>query len=1520
MPKRKRESEFSHEDYTVGWVCAITTEYIAAQEFLDEEHEPLESLPNDTNDYALGRVGKHNVVIAVLPEGQYGIANATSVANNMVRSFPHLRIGLMVGIGGGVPSERHDVRLGDVVVSTVTGSHGAVFQYDYGKAIQGQEFQATSFINQPPALLQTAVSGLRTQYERKGSCLHESVEEVLNKNRRLRNRFQQPDPATDRFYLSTVIHGDGCCADTNDPSKLVDRTPRTEREDDPMVHYGLIASANQVMKDAVIRDSLSRKMDVLCFEMEAAGLMNQFPCLIIRGICDYSDTHKNKEWQGYAAMTAAAYTRGLLYRIQPSKVNIEKRLSEFVNNANKRLENIQSSTNNTERLVKAIQTDNRLECLRQWLDPPDPSVNFNKAIELRQAGSGLWLLQDSRYLSCKNRENSLLWLHGIPGCGKTVLSTTIIQDLEEEEMILYFYFDFNDTRKQTFENMIRSLCYQLYRLKASQRHLDLLYSETKDGQRQPSTESLENTFLLMIQDVGKIYILLDALDESSTLEDHHTRGLLSWIDSFRSSRNNVHLIATSRPEHAIQSRMKIWAGVIPVALESHLTEGDINSYIVARVGQLSRWHTRVDIQNEIIFALSSKANGMYRWVSCQFDTLKDCRDPPILRRALNSLPRTLDQTYSRILASVPLDHRHYTIRLLQFLTFSERPLRIEEAVDAIAVNTDEKPYFNPDDRMPAPEEVLSYCSSLVAMTNRKGQNAEHESENLKELSLAHFSVKEYLISDRFQQDHRMNDIRLDFLETNARASIVKVCVAYLLGVEALINIGLQADGDKDHDESDADEYDDRMISDDVLLKIRRKYPMAQYSAQYWPEHARVAKDSGEGRALIWDLMKSAAYKINWSLYDDRNISLDFWSLVPLPPGLYYASLVGLSWLVEGLLEDGADINAKGNHGTALHVAVYRGHDEIVHLLLQAGADADAPYNDGDTPLHVAARRGAGKLVQLLLEHTTNVNVTNGSGTPLRVAARRGNGDIVRCLLEHGADVNAAAAGAGIDDHEDALLYNAVRRGKGKATQVLLDFNTAVNEIAGSEKYVADDLPDVDGITLLQEVVRDGHIEIIEQLLEHGADINGMSLDGTALRWAVSHGNYTIVQLLTNYGADLDLAGRYGGTPLQAAVYHGHSKIVQCLLENGADADLIPEDRGCTSIFYWLHDKRGNFANFWTSEDTFYEGNTPLCLAALHGRGEIVQQLLNYGADVNAPTSNYSDETVLERALAGGQIEIAQQLIEHATNSNTSNRRHESALYQAVARGFGHIVKQLLDLGAKPNVSGDRGTALHEAVNGGHEGMIQQLIDHGADIDAHSKAHKGTPLCAAVYADHSEIVRLLLQNGANVNGTELSYGFALHQAAMGGKVTILQQLLDQGADVNVTGYNDDSTALQAAVLHGRHDTVLQLLQRGAKVNEIGNQFHGPALTIAAAEGYSKIVCQLLDYDADLNAIGGYETTALLGAVSNGHSEIVQLLLDRGADVNVTAGTFGTPLQTAMLHNHHDIVKQLRDHEASRGPAA
>lgn len=319
-------------DYTVGWICAIKTEYVAAQEFLDEEHDPADFVsPSDPNDYVLGRMGRHNVVIAVLPNGEYGTASAGSVATSMLNSFPNIRIGLMVGVAGGAPSTRHDIRLGDVVVSAPGDGMGGVFQYDFGKTIDGQSFQHTRFLNQPPVVLRAALTGIQAQYARKGHQLEANIDAILNKNPRLRKDYKRPDLQTDKLFKSEIIHDSrGCTECASDPANLVVRRERTEDEDNPTIHYGLIASANQLMKSATARDLLIRDKDVLCFEMEAGGLMNSFPCLIVRGICDYSDSHKAKEWQGYAAMSAAAFTKDLLSRIAPNRIESERKLSDAI--------------------------------------------------------------------------------------------------------------------------------------------------------------------------------------------------------------------------------------------------------------------------------------------------------------------------------------------------------------------------------------------------------------------------------------------------------------------------------------------------------------------------------------------------------------------------------------------------------------------------------------------------------------------------------------------------------------------------------------------------------------------------------------------------------------------------------------------------------------------------------------------------------------------------------------------------------------------------------------------------------------------------------------------------------------------------------------------------------------------------------------------------------------------------------------------------------------------------------------
>ena len=345
-PKRQRFKDAAHlptsndamqnEFYTIGWICAIHTEYVAAQAFLDDKHgRPEHVSPHDNNDYTLGTVGKHNVVIAVLPDGEYGTASAASVARDMLHSFPNVRIGLMVGIGGGAPSSKHDIRLGDIVVSAPRNGKSGVIQYDFGRTIQDQSFLTTGVLDQPPTVLRTAVSGLRAQYESEGNQIQECVQKVLEDKTRLQKKYGRPSEDSDRLYLSSVVHPAGNEEDCTeacdiDTSALVIRNMRAKNEDNPAMHYGLIASANKLMKDAIVRDKLAKESGVLCFEMEAAGLMNHFPCVVIRGICDYSDTHKNKHWQGYAAMAAAAYAKDLLCRIPPNKIEHEQRISEVI--------------------------------------------------------------------------------------------------------------------------------------------------------------------------------------------------------------------------------------------------------------------------------------------------------------------------------------------------------------------------------------------------------------------------------------------------------------------------------------------------------------------------------------------------------------------------------------------------------------------------------------------------------------------------------------------------------------------------------------------------------------------------------------------------------------------------------------------------------------------------------------------------------------------------------------------------------------------------------------------------------------------------------------------------------------------------------------------------------------------------------------------------------------------------------------------------------------------------------------
>ncbi|KAK6356063.1 hypothetical protein TWF718_000437 [Orbilia javanica] len=334
---------FARDNYTVGIVCALSKELMAVRALFDKSYGDLKNIPRDPNHYALGCISQCNVVTTCLPSGIYGTNSANLVVSNMMRSFVNIQICFLVGIAGGVPSKKNDIRLGDVVVSQPTGIYPGVIQHDSGKALQGNEFERTGCLLPPPTSLLTAISLLRSKPDLPSQPLQEYIKRIVG----IRSEYKHPG-IPDLLFGTENIHTNGqeTCAKCENP---VSRDER-ESESYPRIHYGLIASGNQVVKDSKARDKLAAE-GVLCVEMEAAGITNQIPCLVIRGICDYADSHKNKLWQEYACATAAAYL-GLLLSVFNQPDDLVGTLLESVPTTSSRKRTVSSELDLLDRNIK----------------------------------------------------------------------------------------------------------------------------------------------------------------------------------------------------------------------------------------------------------------------------------------------------------------------------------------------------------------------------------------------------------------------------------------------------------------------------------------------------------------------------------------------------------------------------------------------------------------------------------------------------------------------------------------------------------------------------------------------------------------------------------------------------------------------------------------------------------------------------------------------------------------------------------------------------------------------------------------------------------------------------------------------------------------------------------------------------------------------------------------------------------------------------------------------------------------
>ncbi|KAJ6264401.1 hypothetical protein Dda_0547 [Drechslerella dactyloides] len=289
-------------------ISAMEFEMSAVRYMLDDEHPSLPPKEGDPNKYFLGDLGGHNVVLAWLPEKQ-GKSAAAHVAANLQRSFPSVMWRLFVGIGGGAPSGNHDIRLGDVVVSKPSGQHNGIVQYDLGKQTEDGFTSKGILVPQPSALV-LVVDAMISNQRANRTNVNQYLLEFFRKNEGIYYRRSSNEP--DHLYQEDCKHNPahstcvGC-----DHSKIQARPPR--QSEHPEIHYGLVASGDSVIKNTARKKEIIQQFgDVLCFEMEVAGVATELPCITIRGISDYADSHKNDRWHMYAAATAAATAKELL--------------------------------------------------------------------------------------------------------------------------------------------------------------------------------------------------------------------------------------------------------------------------------------------------------------------------------------------------------------------------------------------------------------------------------------------------------------------------------------------------------------------------------------------------------------------------------------------------------------------------------------------------------------------------------------------------------------------------------------------------------------------------------------------------------------------------------------------------------------------------------------------------------------------------------------------------------------------------------------------------------------------------------------------------------------------------------------------------------------------------------------------------------------------------------------------------------------------------------------------------------
>ncbi|KAK6502024.1 hypothetical protein TWF481_009842 [Arthrobotrys musiformis] len=610
-----------NKEYTIGWICALPIEMAAARLMLDKDHGRSPQYQNqaDHNIYHLGSIGEHNIAVACLPAGVYGQTSATTVAVQMLSTFESIRFGLMVGIGGGIPSRAHDIRLGDIVVSQPRGNFGGVIQYDVGKnlpptettgvgkTVQGGELRRIGSLNKPPLVLLNAIGYLQAEHELEGSRVPQILSEKLGpKSDSVRTQYSYQGAENDDLYVAGYKHQEG---EDNEFCELCEGSSRVVRRNraatDPVIHYGNIASGNQVVKHAMTRDQIGKDLGAICFEMEAAGLMDNFPCLVIRGICDYADSHKNKRWQRCAAANAAAYAKELLDIIPASQVDPTPRIAEILVTVKHDITSVKDKVTDLGNAMEKDEQKRLLDKLYMLPCAQGAALDSNNQRFSPKCHAGTrveFLARIEEWFEADTHNQVIFWLNGMAGTGKSTIARTIAQSFQNAHRLgASFFFKRGEQDRSHAKILFTTIASQLARNVPSLGPIIARSIESNPGLLSASID--EQFKYLIFQPLSelkhsqttksKYSIVIDALDECDNEgEIDLVIHLLSQLGRLQSTK----IFLTSRPELPIHLGFSDIEGsyehAVLTDIEQHIIKHDISVFLKRELGDIRLKHEK----------------------------------------------------------------------------------------------------------------------------------------------------------------------------------------------------------------------------------------------------------------------------------------------------------------------------------------------------------------------------------------------------------------------------------------------------------------------------------------------------------------------------------------------------------------------------------------------------------------------------------------------------------------------------------------------------------------------------------------------------------------------------------------------------------------------------------------------------------------------------------------------------------------------------------------------------------------